>query len=52
MTTVIDHGQDDPIPFDLTPTERDAAAFAQAQLRMDVIQRNARESGREPEGQG
>lgn len=46
---IIDHGQDDPIPFELTHEERDAAAFAQAQLRMDVIRRNGRDRGSQPE---
>lgn len=44
MTRIIDHGQDDPLPFELTPAERDDAAFAQAQLRMDAIRRNARDA--------
>lgn len=56
MTNIIDHGHDDPIPFELTPAERDAAAFAQAQLRLDAIQRNARdrrqERQHEARGQG
>jgi hypothetical protein len=43
---VIDHGHDDPIPFDLTPEERDAAAFAQAQLRLDLLKRNAHDAKR------
>jgi hypothetical protein len=31
---LIDHGENDPLEFDLTSAERDEAAFAQAQLRM------------------
>jgi len=46
MTGIIDHGHDDPLPFELTPKERDDAAFAQAQLRLDAIKRNAEDARR------
>ena len=38
-----DHGENDPIPFELTPKEREDAAFAQAQLRLE---RNANDAKR------
>lgn len=44
---ITDHGENDPIPFELTPAERDNAAFAQAQLRLDAINRNAADTKRE-----
>lgn len=40
MTNIHDHGENDPIPFELTPKEREDAAFAQAQLRLE---RNAKQ---------
>lgn len=48
---IIDRGEDDPIPFELTPEERESAAFAQAQLRMDAMRRNARDR-QQPRGEG
>ena len=39
---ISDHGEDDPIAFDLTPSEREAAAFAQVQLRWDAMVKNAK----------
>jgi hypothetical protein len=42
MNTIIDRGENDPIPFDLSPKEREDAAFAQAQLRMDAMAKNAK----------
>lgn len=44
---IIDHGHDDPIPFELTPEERESAQFAQAQLRLDALKRNAEDARRE-----
>lgn len=36
MNQIHDNGESDPIPFELTPEERDDAAFAQAQLRFNA----------------
>ena len=52
MTGIIDHGHDDPLPFELTPKERDYAAFAQAQLRMDAMRRSAEDAKRERSAAG
>ena len=41
-----DHGENDPLDFTLTDAEREAAAFAQAQLRLDAIKRNAEDAKR------
>jgi hypothetical protein len=39
-----DHGENDPLEFSLTPEEREQAAFAQAQLRLE---RNSNDAKRE-----
>lgn len=43
---IIDHGQNDPLEYVLTPAELEDAAFAQAQLRLDAIKRNADDAKR------
>jgi hypothetical protein len=40
---ISDHGENDPIEFELTPAEREAAVFTQAQLRFE---RNANDAKR------
>ena len=46
MRQIHDNGQNDPLEYVLTDAEREAAAFAQAQLRLDAIKRNAEDAKR------